>query len=272
MNIHAILHNTDVPFVYGIDENNLRVILRAASGDIDSINIYYKDRYDGEGPYNTASMEKYIETELFTFYIATITLKDRRYRYFFELKDKDGRIGYYYERGFTDKKPGNDGAFNYPYLTLGDLYEEVSWAQEGVVYQIFPDRFFNGNKKNDPEGTLPWGEEVSTTTMFGGDLQGVIDKLGYFKDLGVDILYFTPIFASTSNHKYNTKDYYKIDPYFGDEKTAKKMVDMAHDMGIKIIFDGVFNHSGSDFFAFQACFLKMFAKKEKNQDIRIGTS
>lgn len=251
MNKHAILHNTDVPFVYGIDEKNLRVILRAASGDIDSIKIYYKDRYDGEAPYNTAPMKKYIETELFTFYIATISLKDQRYRYFFEIRDKDGKIGYYYERGFTDKKPGNDGAFNYPYLTLGDLYEEVSWAQEGVVYQIFPDRFFNGNKKNDPEGTLPWGKEVSKTTMFGGDLQGIIDKLGYFKDLGVDIIYFTPIFASTSNHKYNTKDYYKIDPYFGDAETTKKMVDMAHEMGIKIIFDGVFNHSGSDFFAFQ---------------------
>ena len=140
MNKYAILHNTDVPFVYGIDEKNLRVILRAASGDIDSITIYYKDRYDAKAPYNTAPMEKYIETELFTFYKTTITLKEQRYRYFFEIKDNNGEIGYYYERGFTDKKPEDAGAFNYPYLALGDLYEEVSWAQESIVYQLFPDR------------------------------------------------------------------------------------------------------------------------------------
>ncbi|WP_426348852.1 glycoside hydrolase family 13 protein [Alloiococcus sp. CFN-8] len=251
MNKHAILHNTDVPFVYGMDQENLRVILRVAAGDMDSVTIYYKDRYDGEAPYNTAPMEKYIETEFFTFYRTNISLEYQRYRYFFELKDKNGETGYYYERGFTDKKPGDAGAFNYPYLALGDLYEEVAWAQEAIVYQLFPDRFFNGNKENDPDGTLPWGKEVSTTTMFGGDLQGIIDKLDYLKKLGVDMIYFTPIFESTSNHKYNTKDYYKIDPYFGDIETAKKMVDVAHDKGIRIVFDGVFNHSGSDFFAFQ---------------------
>ena len=85
--------------------------------------------------------------------------------------------------------------------------------------------------------------------MYGGDLRGVIEKLSYLKELGVNLIYLTPVFKSTTNHKYNTKDYFDIDPQFGTINEARELVEKAHNNGIKIIFDAVFNHSGSDFFA-----------------------
>ncbi len=87
--------------------------------------------------------------------------------------------------------------------------------------------------------------------MYGGDLRGVIEKLSYLKELGVNLIYLTPVFKSTTNHKYNTRDYFDIDPQFGTINEARELVEKAHNNGIKIIFDAVFNHSGSDFFAFK---------------------
>ena len=80
---------------------------------------------------------------------------------------------------------------------------------------------------------------------------GVIDRFGHLVDLGVDVIYFTPIFEAPSNHKYDTVDYYWIDPHFGDEDTVRKLIELAHEHGIKVVFDAVFNHSGYGFFAFQ---------------------
>ncbi|WP_040210510.1 glycoside hydrolase family 13 protein [Clostridium polynesiense] len=251
MNKHAIHHITDVPYVYGKNTEILIVKLRAASKEIKNCRIYYKDRYDFNGEFKVNEMYKVLETELFDFYEAEIFIEEKRYRYFFEVEDFNGEVIYYNERGVIEKKPSEDNAFIYPYLAIGDLYEEVKWAQEGIVYQIFPDRFNNGDTSNDPEGVKPWGDKVTIDNMFGGDLQGIIDKLDYFKDLGVTMIYMTPIFLSQSNHKYNTRDYYKIDPCFGDAGKARELVNKCHAAGIKVIFDAVFNHSGHDFFAFK---------------------
>ncbi|MCJ7691409.1 MAG: glycoside hydrolase family 13 protein, partial [Clostridiaceae bacterium] len=142
-------------------------------------------------------------------------------------------------------------AFQFAYLAKGDLYEEATWLQESVVYQIFPDRFCNSIESIASENIKPWGTSVKTESVFGGDLRGIINKLDYLEDLGVNLIYLTPIFKSTSNHKYNTADYYDIDPQFGTLDTAKELVNKCHEKGMKIIFDAVFNHSGSDFFAFK---------------------
>ncbi len=98
---------------------------------------------------------------------------------------------------------------------------------------------------NDPEGTLAWGsEDPNRQNFFGGDLQGVIDKLDYLEDLGINGIYFCPIFEASSNHKYDTIDYLKIDPAFGDAETFKKLVDECHRRGMKVMLDAVFNHIG----------------------------
>ncbi|GEM_PF-6197329 len=114
--------------------------------------------------------------------------------------------------------------FPVPIYHTADIYRPVKWAQEGICYQIFPQSFCNGNKLNDPEGVSPWGAEPAYRTFYGGDLQGIIDRLPYLSELGVTFLYLTPIFLSTSPHKYNTDDYYKIDPHFGDAETLAKLL------------------------------------------------
>lgn len=126
------------------------------------------------------------------------------------------------------------------------------WVRDAVFYQIFPERFHNGNKQNDPPGTEPWGSQPKLFNFMGGDLEGVIQKLPYLKELGVNAIYFNPIFeAPTSNHKYDTADYLKIDKSFGDINTFRTLVQRAHSMGIKVVLDAVFNHSGDHHWAFQ---------------------
>ena len=124
------------------------------------------------------------------------------------------------------------------------------WVKNAVFYQIFPDRFANGDPANDPPNTEPWGNTPTSRKHFGGDLQGIIDHLGYLRKLGVNALYLNPIFDAPSNHKYDTRDYLRVDPQFGDTLTLKHLVDACHTHGMHIILDGVFNHTGVQFFAF----------------------
>ncbi|MCM0649496.1 alpha-glycosidase [Clostridium swellfunianum] len=253
MNKHAIYHITDIPYAYGIDEKTLLIRIRTAKGDIARAIIYYKDRYDWENPFKTKIMAVTESDELFDYYEAEISVEEGRYRYYFGLQDVKNERTFLTERGmFTElREPKEQGAFQFAYLNSIDVYESPDWAQEGIVYQIFPDRFNNGDKTNDPENTFGWEEPVTTTSLFGGDLQGIIDKLDYLKELGVNLIYLTPIFSSSTNHKYNTRDYYSIDSAFGNIDKAKELVNKCHDRGMRIVFDAVFNHSGDDFFAFE---------------------
>jgi len=136
-------------------------------------------------------------------------------------------------------------------------YKTPKWWGQQVVYQIFVDRFFNGNPhkeviKNHDEYIIHqnWNEDVSDNIhhrdFFGGNLQGVIEKLDYLENLGITCIYFNPIFEARSNHKYDTANYMKIDPMFGDEKTFKNLCKEAKKRGISVILDGVFSHTGSD--------------------------
>ncbi|WP_139906037.1 glycoside hydrolase family 13 protein [Clostridium thermarum] len=253
MNKHAIFHITNVPYAYAKDKDTLTVRVRAARNDLTSCKVYYKCRYDFQGPFKVNEMKLFAQTDLFDYFETDIHVEKNRYRYYFELTDKNGSRIFLDERGLREKELENNEAtaFQYAYIGKADVYEECRWMQEAVAYQIFPDRFCNGDETNDPENTLEWGQPVSSTSMFGGDLQGIIDKLDYLKDLGIDLIYLTPVFLSTSNHKYNTADYYEIDPHFGTVDLAKELAEKCHERGIRIVFDAVFNHSGSDFFAFE---------------------
>lgn len=119
------------------------------------------------------------------------------------------------------------------------------WVRDAIFYQIFPDRFRNGSRDNDPPGTRPWGELPTPQSYFGGDLWGILEKLDYLEDLGITALYLTPIFQATTNHRYDTVDYFQVDPSLGGNAALKVFVTELHRRGMRLILDGVFNHCGS---------------------------
>ncbi|WP_244835013.1 glycoside hydrolase family 13 protein [Clostridium sp. BJN0001] len=120
-----------------------------------------------------------------------------------------------------------------------------------IIYQIFPDRFNKSKEKDNVKGLKKWGSEVDSNCVMGGDLKGIIEKLDYLSTLEITAIYLNPIFKSYSNHKYDTVDYYEIDASFGNLDDFKELIKKAHEKNIKIIIDGVFNHTNPDFFAFK---------------------
>jgi neopullulanase len=125
-----------------------------------------------------------------------------------------------------------------------------SWINEAVFYQIFPDRFANGNPALNPPNVQAWGAPPTLRGFQGGDFAGIQARLDYLGDLGINALYFNPVFLSPSNHRYNTSDYYRFDPKLGSASDFQGLLDAAHRRGMRVILDGVFNHCGRGFFAF----------------------
>ncbi len=125
-----------------------------------------------------------------------------------------------------------------------------AWVADAVFYQIFPDRFANGDASNDPRGVQPWGAPPTIWGFQGGDLRGVLEHLDYLADLGINALLFNPIFQASSNHRYNTTDYFRIDPGLGTQEDFRALLDAVHQRGMRMVLDGVFNHCGRGFFAF----------------------
>jgi cyclomaltodextrinase len=124
------------------------------------------------------------------------------------------------------------------------------WVNQSIFYQIFPDRFNNGDKNNDPPNLQPWGATPTNTGFQGGDFKGILRKLDYLQELGVNSLYLNPIFLSPSNHRYNTTDYFAIDPKLGSLDDFKELLQAVHQRSMHLILDGVLNHCGRGFFAF----------------------
>ena len=149
---------------------------------------------------------------------------------------------------------------NYYQLTVfAKNFEVPSWIYGGIIYQIFPDRFnISSHKSIDTDRFLhknlsdtPFflpneNGKVLNNDFYGGNIQGVIEKLPYISSLGVSVIYLNPIFKAYSNHRYDTGDYMQIDPLLGDLDDFKQLITQANDYGIKIVLDGVFNHTGDD--------------------------
>jgi neopullulanase len=129
-------------------------------------------------------------------------------------------------------------------------FHTPDWVKHAVFYQIFPDRFANGDPTNDPANVQPWGTPPTPHNFMGGDLQGILQKLDYLQELGMTAIYLNPIFQATSNHRYNTYDYFRIDPKLGTMEDFQSLVQEMHRRGMRLILDGVFNHCGRGFYAF----------------------
>ena len=252
MELTAIYHRPESEYAYLYKEGQVHIRIRTKKEDIEKILLHYGDPFIFlEDSYEDAKeMVKVTSDALFDYWQVAVSVDFGRLQYLFELKDKEGQSVLYGDKGFTDNSPENlhheGNGFKLPYIHEIDGCQVPEWVSKTVWYQIFPERFANGNADLSPEGALAWDAAISPkpTDFFGGDLQGIIEHLDYLQDLGITGLYLCPIFESPSNHKYNTTDYFEIDRHFGDKETFRKLVEQAHLRGMKVMLDAVFNHMG----------------------------
>ncbi len=169
-------------------------------------------------------------------------------RYYFEIEGTDGGRVFYGNYEFRKEQPSDiEQMFDCPQnLREEEMLVVPEWAKNKVVYQIFPARFAT----DQPVAKDLWYQTPLRREDLKGNLRGIIDRLDHLQELGVDVLYMTPVFQSDSVHKYNTDDYYKIDPSFGTKEDLRELVEKAHGRGMRVILDAVFNHSSKQFFAF----------------------
>jgi len=263
-----------------VSGKNFTITLRVGKDNIDSAYICYGCCY--------VKMQKNHSTDFFDYYEGTFICDSEPMNYYFQIIC-DSRTYFYNKAGVV-----KDINSEYNFTILPD-FSTPSWAKGAVMYQIYVDRFYNGDKSNDvvtneyeylglkSKHIEDWDtplENMDVCNFYGGDLQGVIDKMDYLSDLGIDAIYFNPIFVSPSNHKYDIQDYEHVDPHYGvivtktgnplsnedkDNKNATlymarttdpknleasdqllaKLIGIAHSKGIKVILDGVFNHCGA---------------------------
>ncbi|MDQ0208822.1 glycoside hydrolase family 13 protein [Alkalicoccobacillus murimartini] len=251
----AVSHLQTPAELYSINKESVCVRIKTAKNDVLQVTIIHGDPYVWEQD-SWQSSEKSMSLagsdDLHDYWTVTLQLPHSRLRYGFILTSTDESV-VYTERGFYQEKPKHVSPyFCLPYLHENEIFSPPSWVKDTVWYQIFPERFSNGDPSINPDNVLPWGsEEPQVDSFFGGDLQGVINHLDHLSDLGINGIYFTPIFKAFSNHKYDTIDYMQIDPQFGDEQTLIKLVQECHKRGIRVMLDAVFNHSGYYFEPFQ---------------------
>lgn len=264
----AIFHRPKNNFAYAYDKDTLHIMLQSKKDDLTSVQLIFGDPYDWKDESwqtQTKPMIKSGSTSLYDYWTIAVEPEFHRMRYGFELAD-GSEILYYMEGGFFPNAPTDiANYFCFPYVNNIDVFRAPDWVKDTVWYQIFPERFGNGDPSINPEGTLPWGSTDPTPgNFFGGDFQGVMDHLDHLVELGISGIYFTPIFKAYSNHKYDTIDYMEIDPQFGDKETFRKLVQECHKRGIRVMLDAVFNHSGFYFPAFQDVLEKQENSKYKN--------
>ena len=263
MDFNAVYHRANDNYCYPLDEEQLVINIKTGY-DVRYVNLIQGDPFKsgilggGEswsGDAINIPFKKRLKNQLW--WTTTVRPEYKRLKYYFELQTDDEKW-FFFEDGFVSEaqmqlEGRSRQCFVFPWMNPADIPVTPEWVNETIWYQIFPERFCNGDPSNDPEGTLPWRNSGSVTNaeFFGGDLQGIINRLDYIKDLGVSGLYLTPINEAPSSHKYDTTDYTKIDSHFGTEETMITLVREAHNRGMRIMLDGVFNHSGEYFAPWQ---------------------
>ena len=252
--------------------------LRAASNDLTEARVrVWDDRNNVQTIYN---MSIAADDGTYEWWEATIPASAEPTIYWYRFIAIDGTATAYYEdddsRNSGWGQPFAESPDNSWQITVYDpSFQTPDWVQNGIIYQIFPERFRDGDPSNNPgEGefhyNIPGGSIVRSNgtdwhepicdprntdptcfekygqNFYGGDLQGIIDELDYLQELGVTVIYLNPIFDAPSNHKYDTTDFSVIDPAFGDLATFQTLSTEADARGISLVLDGVFNHSSSD--------------------------
>ncbi|MFF2455851.1 glycoside hydrolase family 13 protein [Peribacillus simplex] len=269
MEFSSIHHRPNDNYGYTINTETLHIRLRTKKQDISSAGLIFGDPYisdsDGQWQYQELPMSLSGSDNRYDYWHIYVKPPYRRIRYGFKVSSED-ESAIYTEKGIFKEPPGDPGSyFAIPYLHQNEVFGAPEWVKDTIWYQIFPERFANGNPDNDPEGVIPWGsEEPAVDNFFGGDFEGIIEHLDYLENLGINGIYFTPIFHAYSNHKYDTIDYRSIDPQFGTKETLKTLITECHKRNIRVMLDAVFNHSGYYFPPFQDLLEK--GEKSKYKD------
>ncbi|MDF2484459.1 MAG: ThMA [Herbinix sp.] len=270
MELSSLYHKAGSNYAYAYSNKMLHIKLQTKVNDVQAVMLVFGDPYDyreqkeagEESGWNwfvqNRRMEHIGTDGLHDYWLIEVEPYRRRLRYAFYLESEGlhylyGERKTYQVTGTTDPRLSDQkNFFAFPYINSVDVYSAPDWVKDTIWYQIFPERFANGDMTNDPKDTKNWNDPLSSSRdHYGGDLQGVIEQLDYLEELGVNGIYFTPIFHSHSNHKYDTIDYLKVDPHFGDKEKLKELVKKAHDRGIRVMLDIVFNHCGFFFAQFQ---------------------
>ena len=254
MNKQAILHIPMSQYAYGMDENHIVFRLRAAKADISLCTLIYGDRACRRTPvdYFRERMEIVASDTLFDWWEVTLETDFTRICYAFLIEDREGEKCFYYGDLFCDSlTPDRSAYFQLPFNHRADRIRVPEWMADAIVYNIFPDSFATGSRSVSGKATeLRYGDHPVRGKL-GGTIRGVTENLDYIRDLGFNCIYLNPIFAAGEYHKYDLLDYYHIDPAFGTDEDFRELVRKAHQMGIRVMIDGVFNHCGWHFFAFE---------------------
>ena len=253
MNFAAVFHRAQAPWSYALNADEL--VLRLQTGpEVERVFLHWGDPFEagilgGAERWHGQSRELTDPQPLdhALWWTAVIRPPYKRCRYHFELHS-GGQVWLYGEDGFCtpDRQDGTHPAgFYQPWMNPADIPAPPAWVRDTVWYQIFPDRFC---RSKGSANQTPWREgPVTNRERFGGDLPGICEKLDYLASLGVSGLYLNPIFAADSVHRYDTRDYTRVDPDLGTNADLKQLVEQAHARGIRVMLDAVFNHCGPHF-------------------------
>lgn len=260
MILQGIRHTGTFPDIYINSRKHLVISLRVAREETRECTLYYFSR-DHKEKVLASQMQIQYRDGLFDYYISHIELSQvaRYQKYYFRITGIDGEEKYVTATGIYEEVP-TTGYYEYLYANDTDVLQIPDWAKGQIFYQIFPERFAKTDDAG-PEQMEPWGTLPTRENYMGGTLRGITEHMNHIKDLGVGCIYLNPIFTAKFNHKYATIDYKEIDPQFGTKDDFRTLVETAHKYGIRIVLDGVFNHTGTDFFAFK----DILEKQEKSK-------
>lgn len=253
MNKSAILHIPMSQYAYGMDESHVVIRLRTAKDDLRKCTLYYGDRACRKTPviFTKVEMKIMAQAPLYDYYEVVLENPYKRLCYYFELDDGTEKILYYGDCFCETPVDDRSEYYQLPFNHRADIVNPPKWAQDAVIYNIFPDSFATGKEKVSGQASQKQWEGQTVCGKLGGTIRGITENVSYIKKLGLNAIYINPVFAAGEYHKYDLIDYFHIDPCFGTNEDFKELVETFHANGIKVIIDGVFNHCGWKFFAFE---------------------
>lgn len=245
MNPSTIYHRPLSEFAFALDETHYVFRLRTGRGETEACKFYYADRaaMAPELDFLCLPMPKVRQDRYFDWYELRLETDFDRIAYYFELSGGGETLCYYGDCYEMVGTPTRADYFQFPFNHRADRLSVPEWARDAIVYNIFPDSFADGKR------ALSGGREAFPA--LGGSLRGITENLDYIASMGFNCIYLNPIFAAESYHRYDTLDYYEIDPHMGTKEDLRTLVSRAHTLGIRVILDGVFNHISSSHFLFR---------------------